>query len=148
MKVIKKAPGSRPEIIDIEDSDEAIWDEIGGYINAMPVATDLMILTDEDARLKGKKENPVLGEVFYGTILIVGSDRGAFRDVPDLDGALWHLLHTVRYGRMDRPHNVWGCRRCGHIAQFEADSPYENGWEYCPHCGGTILRPDYPESGE
>ena len=74
-------------------------------------------------------------------ILIVGVDGEEFCDVPKLDWILWNFFRMVRYGRADRAHNVWNCRRCGHLQQFEADGPFENGWNLCPVCGGVVLRP-------
>lgn len=35
---------------------------------------------------------------------------------------------------VDKKHNVWQCKCCGHLAQFEADGPFENGWKVCPAC--------------
>jgi len=32
------------------------------------------------------------------------------------------------------------CRKCGHIENFEADGPEENGWGFCPKCGRLIVR--------
>ncbi len=45
---------------------------------------------------------------------------------------------TFRYELVDEAHNSYKCEKCGHIEQFEADGPYENGWSYCPHCGNLI----------
>lgn len=144
MKVIRKHPGQMPEVIDIENDLDAIRAELGGDMEAVTICTDLAILCDEEGRLKGKKPNialRALGIDFVGTILIVGVDGEEFCDVPHLDFLLWDFFRMVRYGRADRAHNVFKCRRCGHLEQFEADGPYENGWNSCPACGGIILRP-------
>lgn len=42
------------------------------------------------------------------------------------------------YGCIDADNNAWQCSECGHIAVYEADGPYENGWDFCPHCGRKI----------
>lgn len=144
MKVIRKHPGEVPEVIDLENNVGAIRGELDGYIEAVTIAEDLAILCDEEGRLKGKAPNTTLdglGIDFVGTILIVGVDGEEFCDVPELDWVLWTFFRMVRYGRADRAHNMWNCRHCGHLEQFEADGPYENGWNLCPTCGGTILRP-------
>lgn len=39
---------------------------------------------------------------------------------------------------VDEEHNVWKCGKCGHLEQFEADGPAENGWDFCPHCARRI----------
>lgn len=144
MKVIRKRPGEMPEVIDVENDVDAICAELGGHMEAVTIAEDLVILCDEEGRLKGKAPNIALkglGVDFYGTILIVGVDGEEFCDVPLLDWTLWTFFRVVRYGRADRSHNVWNCRRCGHLQQFEADGPFENGWNLCPVCGGIVLRP-------
>ena len=144
MKVIRKHPGEYPEVIDVENDVDAICAELDGHMEAFTIAQDLVILCDEEGRLKGKAPNIALkglGVDFCGTILIVGVDGEEFCDVQQLDFALWSFFRMVRYGRADRAHNVWNCRRCGHLQQFEADGPFENGWNLCPVCGGVILRP-------
>lgn len=144
MKVIRKHPGQMPEVIDIENDGDAIRAELGGFIEAVTIAENLAILCDEEGRLKNKAPNitfKAMGIDFVGTILIVGVDGEEFYDVPKLDWILWNLFRMVRYGRADRANNVWNCRRCGHLQQFEADGPFENGWNLCPVCGGVILRP-------
>lgn len=40
---------------------------------------------------------------------------------------------------VDPEHNVWQCRECGCLHQFEADGPEENSFDYCPYCGLEIL---------
>lgn len=47
-------------------------------------------------------------------------------------------LGPVRYRLIDEAHSVWQCERCGHITQFEADGPTENGWHVCPSCVSMI----------
>lgn len=47
-------------------------------------------------------------------------------------------LGPVHYRLIDEKHNVWQCERCGHITQFEADGPMENGWHVCPCCARMI----------
>ncbi|MCI2057230.1 MAG: hypothetical protein LKJ86_08815 [Oscillibacter sp.] len=41
---------------------------------------------------------------------------------------------------MDDDHHVYQCWNCGSLWKFEADGPYENGWNVCPHCGLPIAR--------
>lgn len=47
-------------------------------------------------------------------------------------------LGPVHYRLIDEEHNIWQCERCGHITQFEADGPMENGWHVCPSCVSMI----------
>jgi hypothetical protein len=144
MKIIRKKPKEAPEVIDVENTLEALQAQVGGNIQQITIAEDLVILVDEEGKLKGKpiEETFALrGPILNGTVLIVGVDGEEFCDTPHVDWLLWDLFRTVRYHRIDRKHNVWQCRKCDHIEKFEADGPYENGWNICPVCGGTILTP-------
>ncbi|MBQ7346060.1 MAG: DUF3846 domain-containing protein [Oscillospiraceae bacterium] len=144
MKVIRKAPGVMPEVIDMENELAALQAEVGGNIDAFTLSKDLAVVFDDEWRLKDKQPTAVvsgMGVDFGGTILIVGVDGEQFCDTPRLDEILWNFFGVVRYGRADRKHNVFCCRRCGHLERFEADGPYENGWNWCPTCRGLILRP-------
>ena len=49
-------------------------------------------------------------------------------------------MNGTTYQMVNQKHNVWRCDRCGHMEHFEADGPFENGWDFCPHCGRPILR--------
>lgn len=39
---------------------------------------------------------------------------------------------------MDDAHHVYQCGNCGRLWKFEADGPFENGWDHCPGCGLPI----------
>lgn len=142
MKAIRKEPGKLPEVIEVENTRNALRSEVGGPLEAVTVADDTVILCDEQWRIKEKAYCcKIFGMTFGGTVLVVGTDGEDFRDIEELDAVLWVLFRMVRYGRADRANNVWRCRRCGHLERFEADGPYENGWNLCPHCGGILLLP-------
>lgn len=49
------------------------------------------------------------------------------------------MEEKTKYMLVDPDHNTWMCQECGFMASFEADSPFENGWNVCPHCGDAIL---------
>lgn len=48
-------------------------------------------------------------------------------------------LETTVYDCTDPEHDAYVCRKCGHIENFEADGPEENGWGFCPKCGRLIV---------
>lgn len=52
------------------------------------------------------------------------------------------MEEKTKYKLVDPEHNTWMCQECGFMASFEADGPFENGWNVCPHCGDAILHPD------
>ncbi len=143
--VIRKEPGKQPELIEIENTLQALQEQVGGYIEVVTLRSGkAAIVCDEEGRLKEKPMNLLFHGMlldFRGTVLIVGVDGEDFCSTPDVDPLLFALFGSVRYTRADRKHNVWSCRRCGHQQQLEADGPFENGWDFCPHCGGRILRP-------
>lgn len=45
----------------------------------------------------------------------------------------------TEYICVDQEHYAWKCAKCGHIENFEADGPAENGWHFCPACGREIV---------
>lgn len=47
-------------------------------------------------------------------------------------------MDKAKYQLVDEVHNVWQCKACGHLARFEADGPFEDGWTLCPHCGRRL----------
>lgn len=76
---IRKAPGKSPEIIQVDNTLEALQREVGGYIESVTIATDCAILCDEEGRLKRKPENCRIANInFVGTILVVGAKGEEF----------------------------------------------------------------------
>ena len=75
----------------IYDSLKNLQNIVGGYIEAVGFG-DMIILCDEEGRLKNKPYNCQIGRTsFVGTIVAVGSDGEEFADVPiDLTG--WKFL--------------------------------------------------------
>lgn len=91
MKAIRKKPGCAPEIIEVENTLEALQQEVGGYIETVSIA-DVVIICNEEGRLCGLPYNCRFFDVdFVGTILVVGRDRDKFCDVPEADFLMYHL---------------------------------------------------------
>ena len=44
MKAIRKKPGCAPEVIEVENTLEALQNEVGGYIETVTVASDTAII--------------------------------------------------------------------------------------------------------
>ena len=79
MIAIKIEPGKGPVSVDIENSLESLQKQVGGYIEVMHFAHDVALICDEEGKLKGKPYNfGFCGEVFVGTVLIVGVDGEEF----------------------------------------------------------------------
>ena len=84
LKALKKCVGASWEVIEIADTLEDIQGEIGGYIETVTLADDVVILCDEEGRLKDLPDNCEIGGVmFVGTILIVGIDGDGFGSCPE-----------------------------------------------------------------
>ena len=83
-------------------------------------------------------------------LITVGKDQnGNFCEMQDIDRILYQYHSHARYTLADDHYNVWQCRHCGHLARFESDGPFENGWKLCPHCGAKLMEPDMDgEAGE
>ena len=53
MKVIYKAPGCAPEPRDIPNTLEELLATVGGYIETVTIASDAVIICNEEGRLRG-----------------------------------------------------------------------------------------------
>lgn len=101
MIAIRKRPGERPEIVEIENELSALQKEVGGYIQAVTLAEDAAILCDEEGRLKGYAYNcNICGIDFVGTILVVGVDGEEFCDLADAEEVRKLLFPTRMTKRM------------------------------------------------
>lgn len=84
MKVIFKAPGQLPEIIEIDNTLEALQQKVGGYIETVTFTADCCVICNEEGRLLGLPHNlNFLGVDFVGPVLAVGVGGEDFRSLPD-----------------------------------------------------------------
>lgn len=92
MKAIRKNPGAQPEIIEVDNTLKALQTEVGGYIETVTIASDAVVICNEEGVLLGMPYNCRFFDVdFVGTILVVGRDRDKFCDVPEADFLMYHL---------------------------------------------------------
>lgn len=83
ISALAKRPGEAPRPVKLQHSLEALQRSVGGYIEAVTLTADLVILCDEEGRLKGKPFNCVIcGVDFVGDILLVGREGEEFADLP------------------------------------------------------------------
>ena len=81
--VVVKEPGKAPEIRQIDNTLKALQDIVGGYIETVTIATDMVIICNEEGLIKHLPPNcRILGCYFVGTILAAGVDGEEFTDVP------------------------------------------------------------------
>lgn len=82
IRVIRKAPGKAPEEIWIPNTLEALQAEVDGYIETVRIASDCVIVCDEEGLLKNKPMNQTkIGWRFAGTVLLVGTRGEEFTDI-------------------------------------------------------------------
>ena len=90
-------PGAQPEIIEVDNTLAALQTEVGGYIETVTIASDAVVICNEEGRILGLPDNGrVCGVDVVGTVLIVGTKGEELCDVPAFfqeDGAAW--LNTL-----------------------------------------------------
>lgn len=92
IKVIIKRPGEMPEIQTIPNELEALQTIVGGYIEAVTLATDLVIICNEEGKLLDLPYNcDICGASFVGTIIFAGINGDEFADVP-MDTVAFNVL--------------------------------------------------------
>lgn len=50
-------------------------------------------------------------------------------------------MEKCKYKIIDEERNIYQCEACGYIVELEADGPFENGLDYCAHCGREVVHP-------
>jgi len=92
IKVIIKRPDEKVgHMTWISDTLENLQATVGGYIETVTFG-DMVIICDEEGRLKKKEPNCKIGRTsFVGTIIAVGQDGDEFADVP-IDMTGWKFL--------------------------------------------------------
>lgn len=83
MKILRKRPGEAWDTLDIPNTLKALQTEVGGYIETVTLATDAVIICNEEGMLMDLPLQEAVGRHWFGTILIIGVDGGEFCDVPE-----------------------------------------------------------------
>lgn len=83
IKVLIKDPGKKPRSVSISHRLENLQKIVGGYIETVTFAEDLVIICNEEGRLQGLPYNcDICGVSFVGTIIFAGINGDEFADVP------------------------------------------------------------------
>ena len=83
MRVIIKHPGRQATVEDIDNTLEALQSIVGGYIQVISVATNCVMICNEEGRLLGlPRNNRIAGVDFCGPVIIAGADGCDFTDCP------------------------------------------------------------------
>ena len=81
--VIVKNPGEPAEEREIPNTLEALQGIVGGYIETVRFASDCTIVCNEEGKLREMEPNIFLmGEMFVGPVILVGTRQDEFDDVP------------------------------------------------------------------
>jgi len=83
ISALLKRPGEIPRHVNVSNSLAALQKNVEGFIETYTIATDLVLICNEEGRLKGMPYNcTVCGVDFVGPILMVGKDGTEFADLP------------------------------------------------------------------
>lgn len=109
----------------IENSLEAFQRAVGGYIEVLSLAEDLVIVCNEEGLIKGLPYNcNICGEDFRGDIVICGAADGEFTDIP----CDWEVLRAF----LPRLFESYGLR-LGDVVSKQEFNDCRN--ELCLKCG-------------
>lgn len=99
IRIFRKRPGEGWQGAEIPNTLEALQKEVGGYIETVTLAKDRKTLTviicNEEGKLMGLAPNIIIGgELFVGTIIVVGVKGEKFCDVPVSLRGLMELINN------------------------------------------------------
>lgn len=84
MKILFKEPNRPFEVKEIENNLETLQQLVGGYIEVVPYKDNIVIICDEEGKLKGKEINISFSyDVIAGNCLFVGTNEGDFTSLTD-----------------------------------------------------------------
>lgn len=88
IQVLKVEPGHVPELVSMPNTLEAFQAAVGGYIEAVGLDANAVLLCNEEGKIMGLPANwQLCGDTIAGTFLIVGAEDGAFCSLTDADAA-------------------------------------------------------------
>lgn len=83
IKTIIKRPGKDPYMLQTYNSFKMLQQTVGGYIKTVTLASDLVIICNEEGRILNLPYNcSICGMDFYGTIIFTGIAGDDFADIP------------------------------------------------------------------
>lgn len=83
IKVLIKDPGKKPRSVAVSNSLENLQKHVGGYIETVTIASNAVIICNEEGRLMGLPHNcNICGVDFVGTIIFAGVKGDNFVDFP------------------------------------------------------------------
>ncbi len=90
-------------VTNISDSLENLQKHVGGYIEAVTVCSDLVILCNEEGRLLGLPENKSLPFCsFVGDCIILAARGDEFTDLSDEQARFWLSQCKAHWSKLSR----------------------------------------------
>ena len=96
IRVIVKNPGEAPEEREVPNTLAALQTIVDGYIEAVPLARDAVILVNEEGKLRGMAPNVMyFDDVLVGPVVIVGVRGEEFVDAPPAARMMRRIFREV-----------------------------------------------------
>lgn len=96
IKVIIKRPGEKPHSTWISNSLKNLQLTVDGYIETVTVTPDMVIICNEEGRIKGLPYNCTVGRInFVGTIIVAGIKDDEFANIPCTFGTFKRLFSDL-----------------------------------------------------
>lgn len=93
ISVLIKEPGKDAYRAEIDNTLESLQSEVGGHIEAVTIADGLVLICDEEGKLKNKPANfAFCGDVFVGIVILAGADEDDFTSLPECTEKLIELI--------------------------------------------------------
>ena len=85
MRVIVKKPNQKSETIEVGNELEELQQLVGGYIETIPYKDNIIILLDEEGRLKDSEDNIVVSKygMLVGNIIFIGTEGEDFTSLTE-----------------------------------------------------------------
>lgn len=91
--VIYKRPGFDPVEVTIPNTLEQLQGMVGGYIETVPFTREILLLCDEEGKLRNREPNFALrGDVIFGAVVFLGVKGDEFTDCP-MDLETFYMLY-------------------------------------------------------
>jgi len=90
--IIKRPDEAKGHVTAISNTLENLQRTVGGYIQVVTLDDDLVLICNEEGKLRGLAPNcRCKGDLFVGTIIVAGSGFGTgdFADVPEEAVKMW-----------------------------------------------------------
>ena len=99
INILLKRPGSNTwEPIKVKNELETFQNLVGGYIEIVNIGHHVVVVCDEEGRIKGKPFCATINDIdFVGTVLMVGTKKDEFDDIPADLVADGFLKGAVKY---------------------------------------------------